>query len=425
MNNVRVVVTGVGVISPNGSTKEDFCNALKEGKSGIKFHEHLKDGGFQCQIGGIPELSEERIKEYLTDEDLFAMNQTMIYTAIASIDAWRDAGFEYNKDNRESYDPNTGAIVGTGFGGGETVIKNLAPRLLDKKIARLGSSNVEQIMSSGPVAKLAGLLGLGGRVSTLSSACTTGTEAIIDAYNYIKMGKYDRMLAGGAESSHPGIWAGFDAMKVTNRKMNDRPEQASRPLAATASGFVPGSGAGVLMLESLDSAMKRGAKIYAEIIGAELNCGGHRNGGSMTAPSPSGVQACIRKTIESAGIKSEDITAINGHLTATMADPYEIKNWATALNLPPEKMPLVQATKSMIGHGLGAVGGLECVAVALQIRHQFLHKTINCEDLHPEIEPWRASINYETKEMPVNIIAKSSFGFGDVNGCLIFKKYDV
>jgi 3-oxoacyl-(acyl-carrier-protein) synthase len=169
--------------------------------------------------------------------------------------------------------------------------------------------------------------------------------------------------------------------------------------------------------------LARGAKIYAEIIGGELNCGGHRNGGSMTAPSPSGVQACIRKTIANAGIKPTDITAINGHLTATMADPYEIKNWTSALELPPEKMPWIQATKSMIGHGLGAAGGLECVAVALQIKYQFLHKTINCEDLHPEIEPWRSRINYETQETPINIIAKSSFGFGDVNGCLLFKKY--
>lgn len=422
-NKRRVVVTGVGVLAPNGSTKEEYCAALKSGKSGIKFWEHLKEGGFASQIGGIPELSEERVKQYLTDEDLYAMNQTMIYTAVSSIDAWRDAGFEYDRDNRNSYHPNAGAIVGTGFGGGETIIKNLAPRLLDKKIARLGSSNVEQIMSSGPVAKLAGLLGLGGRVSTLSSACTTGTEAIIDAFNYIQMGKYDVMIAGGAESSHPGIWAGFDAMRVTNRKMNDRPEEASRSLSASASGFVPGSGAGVLVLESLDSALARGAKIYAEILAGELNCGGHRNGGSMTAPSPSGVQACIRRTVDSAGIKPEEITAINGHLTATMADPYEVKNWAAALDLPPEKMPLIQATKSMIGHGLGAAGGLECVAVALQIRYGFLHKTINCDDLHPEIEPWRASINYETQEMDVNIIAKSSFGFGDVNGCLMFKKY--
>jgi len=423
--NKRVVITGVGILAPNGSTKEEFCAALKMGKSGIKYWEHLKEGGFSCQIGGIPELSQERIKEYLTDEDLTAMNQTMVYTAVASIDAWKDAGFSYDKNDRSSYDPDTGAIIGTGFGGGESAIDKVAPRLADKKIARLGSSAVEQSMSSGPVAKLAGLLGLGGRVSTLSSACTTGTEAIIDAFNYIQMGKYDRMLAGGAEAAHPAIWAGFDAMRVTNRKMNDKPEQASRSLSASASGFVPGSGAGILMLESLDSALSRGARIYAEILAGELNCGGHRNGGSMTAPSPSGVQACIRKTIENAGINPEDITAINGHLTATIADPYEVKNWAATLGLPPEKMPLIQATKSMIGHGLGAAGGLECVAVALQLKYQFVHKTINCEDLHPEIELWRASVNYETKEMPVNIIAKSSFGFGDVNGCLIFKKYDV
>lgn len=422
-NKIRVVVTGVGILSPNASTKEEYCIALKSGKSGIKYLEHLKEGGFQSHIGGIPELSKEKIKEYLTDEDLLAMNQTMTFTAIAAIDAWRDAGFEYDRDNRTSYHPEVAAIIGVGFGGGESTIDKCAPRLIDKKIAKIGSTVVEQGMSSGPAAKLGGLLGLGGRVTTLSSACTTGTESVIDAYNYIQMGKYDIILAGGVESAHPGIWGPFDAMRVTNRKMNDKPEQASRPLSASAVGFVPGSGAGILILESLDSALKRGAKIYAEIIAGELNCGGHRNGGSMSFPSSLGVQTCLKNAIKSADIKSEDITVINGHLTSTIADPYEVKNWTIALDLPPEKMPFIQATKGMIGHGLGAAGGLECVAVVLQIKHGFIHKNVNCEDLHPELEPWCNSIQYETQEMDVNIIAKSSFGFGDVNGCLIFKKY--
>ncbi|MFP6642167.1 MAG: beta-ketoacyl-[acyl-carrier-protein] synthase family protein [Candidatus Latescibacterota bacterium] len=420
----RVVITGLGVLAPNGHGLDAFSAALREGRSGIRHHAHLEEAKFGCQVGGIPENVEQFQGQYLTDEELFAMNANMIYAAIGSIDAWTDAGFEVPGLDGEA-DWDTGAIIGTGIGGIDTISETLGPRVDAGKVRRLGSTMVEQIMSSGNSARIAGKLALGNQVSTNSSACNTGTEAIIQAMQRIRNGHAVRMLAGGSEGHSHYIWAGFDAMRVLNRTKNDDPEAASRPLSASAAGFIPGSGAGVLMLEELESAQARGARIYAEILGGALNCGGHRQGGSMTAPNPDSVQRCIRGALSDAGIAGSDVNAINGHLTATFADPHEVNNWSRALEVAPGNMPHVHSTKSLIGHALGAAGGLECVASILELHHGFVHGSVNCEDLHEDLTDFAACVVHETIDVPdLSIIAKASFGFGDVNGCIIFKKFD-
>jgi 3-oxoacyl-(acyl-carrier-protein) synthase len=420
----RVVVTGLGVIAPNGHGTAAFADALRTGKSGIKFHQHLKDVNFACQVGGIPENLPEIQAKYMTGEELLAMNPNMIYAAIASIDAWTDAGLVRKPYEADEVDWDTGAIIGTGIGGIDTIAEKLGPKTDVGKVSRMGSTMVEQIMSSGNSARVAGLLGLGNQVTTNSSACNTGTEAIVEAFYRVKAGRAKRMLAGGSEGHAKYIWAGFDAMKVLNRTKNDAPEQASRPMSASAAGFIPGSGAGVLMLESLHSAQERGARIYAEVLAGYLNCGGHRMGGSMTAPNPTSVQRCIKGAVELAGIQPSDIGAINGHLTATFADPHEVANWAKALGLAPDKMPWIHSTKSLIGHALGAAGGIECVASVLELHHGFVHGSINCEDVHPELLPFASRIPHQTVEMPeLQVVAKASFGFGDVNGCVVFRKF--
>ena len=417
----RVVVTGVGVLAPNAHGKAAFATALREGKSGIRFHPHLAEAGFACQVGGIPEGVEELQRGYLTDEELLAMNPNMIYAAIAAIDAWTDAGLARIPPEANEVDWETGAIIGTGIGGIDTIAEKLVPRVDAGKVSRLGSTMVEQIMSSGNSARIAGILALGNQVSTNSSACNTGTEAVIDAFLRIREGRARRMLAGGSEGPSKYIWAGFDAMRVLARNKNLTPTAASRPMSATANGFVPGSGAGVLMLESLESAEARGARIYAEVLSGFVCCGGHRMGGSMTAPNPRGVQRCIEGALAMAGIDGSQVDAINGHLTATFADPLEVANWARALRLTPDRMPLLQSTKSLIGHALGAAGGIECVASVLELHHGFVHGSSNCDDVHPELLPYRDRIVHRTVERPdLGIIAKASFGFGDVNGCVIF-----
>lgn len=420
----RVVVTGLGVLAPNGHGLPAFTKALREGVSGIRFHAHLAEAKFGCQVGGIPEGVETIQRQYLSEEELLAMNPNMVYAAIAAIDAWTDAGFQRPPPERDEVDWDTGALIGTGIGGIDTIAEKLAPKVDAGKVGRLGSTMVEQIMSSGNSARLAGLLALGNQVSTNSSACNTGTEAVIDAFYRIREGRAERMLAGGSEGSSKYIWAGFDGMKVLNRTKNDAPTTASRPMSATAAGFIPGSGAGVLLLESLDGALARGARIYAEVLGGYVNCGGHRMGGSMTAPNPTSVRRCIRGAVAMAGIRPEAIGAINGHLTATFADPKEVASWASALGLAPDRMPWLHSTKSLIGHALGAAGGIECVASVLELHHGFVHGSANCEDVHPEIAPFASRIPHHTVDLPdLDIIAKASFGFGDVNGCVIFRKF--
>ena len=420
----RVVITGLGVLAPNGHGLDAFAKALREGKSGIRFHQHLADASFACRVGGIPENVETIRAKYLSDEELLAMNANMIYGAIAAIDAWTDAGLERIPADADQVDWDTGAIIGTGIGGMDTIAEKLVPKTDAGKVARLGSTMVEQIMSSGNSARIAGLLALGNQVTTNSSACNTGTEAVVEAFVRIGEGRAKRMLAGGSEGHSKYIWAGFDAMKVLCRTKNETPEAASRPMSASAAGFVPGSGAGVLVLESLESARERGARIYAEVLGGFVNCGGHRMGGSMTAPNPVSVQRCIRGAVEMAKIQPSEIGAINGHLTATFADPHEVASWSKALELPPNRMPLIHSTKSMIGHALGAAGGIECVASVLELHHGFVHGSLNCEDLHPEIAAYAECIPHKTVLRPdLRIIAKASFGFGDVNGCVLFSKF--
>ncbi|MFB3925923.1 MAG: beta-ketoacyl synthase [Syntrophales bacterium] len=423
--NKRVVVTGMGVVAPNGHGLEQFEDALRSGQSGIRFIPQLKELNFACQIGGIPQDFEEVRRTYFDHEKIMSINDNIGYASVSAVDAWKDAGFAVPEGEDGEVDWDSGVIVGSGIGGMDTIAEKVVPMVSRGMVRRLGSRIVEQVMNSGTSARIAGLLALGNQVTSNSSACSTGTEAIIEAMWRIRMGLAKRILAGGSEGASPYIWAGFDAMRVIARKFNDRPEQASRPMSATANGFVPGSGGAILLLEELESALDRGARIYAEVLGGAVNCGGHRNGGSITAPNPEGVRRCIQSAIRDAGIVPDQIDAINGHLTATFADPGEVHNWSISLGRGPENFPYINATKSMIGHCLGAAGAIESVAVVLQLYKGFLHPSLNCEDIHPDILPFSGSIIHRCLDYPeLKIIAKAGFGFGDVNSCLIFKKWD-
>ena len=188
---------------------------------------------------------------------------------------------------------------------------------------------------------------------------------------------------------------------------------------------MPGSGAGAFVLEDLETALARGARIYAEILGGNINSGGQRGLGTMTAPNPIAVQKCIENAIENAGISPDEIDTINGHLTATSKDSLEIENWSKALNRSGANFPFINSLKSMVGHCLSAAGSIESVASVLQIHHDFIFPNINCEDLNTNITEIIDATKIPQKliQQPVNIVAKASFGFGDVNGCVIFKKF--
>ena len=421
----RIVVTGMGVAAPNAHGLDDYEKALRGGVSGIRFVPKLQELNFGCQIAGIPENFDEIRKSYFDREKLLSINDNIGYASVSAVDAWKDAGLNINSDDDNTVDWDTGVIAGSGIGGMDTIAHTIVPTINEGRVRRLGSRVVEQVMSSGTSARISGLLGLGNQVTSNSSACSTGNEAIINSLWRIRTGLAKRMVAGGSEGATPYSWGGFDAMRVLCRKFNDNPGAGSRPLSATAGGFVPGSGSGMIVLEELETAMNRGARIYAEIIGGYVNCGGQRMGGSMTAPNPEGVKRCIRGAVADAGINPAEIDAINGHLTATYADPIEVKNWAGALERTSDSFPYINSTKSLVGHCLGAAGAIECVAAILQIYKGFLHPSINCEDVHPDIEKFAQKIPQKCLEFPeLKIIAKAGFGFGDVNSCIIFKKWD-
>ncbi|PHR98201.1 MAG: beta-ketoacyl-ACP synthase [Leeuwenhoekiella sp.] len=422
MQNPRVVITGIGVCAPNGVGVPAFKEAIETGKSGIRFYSELEKLKFSCQIGGMPLISEAVKSKYFTPLQLRNFNAAgILYGVAAGVEAWQDAGLEIPE---EHCDFDSGTIFGVGTLGVDKYRESIY-KVDEGNTRRLGSTSVQQTMSSGVSAYLGGMLGLGNLVTTNSSACTTGTEAVFLAYERIKAGKAKRMLAGSTSDGGPYVWCGFDALRILPSKYNDKPAKASRPMDANASGFVPGSGAGALVLETLESAQKRGATIYAEIIGGHSNSGGQRQEGSMTAPNPIAVKRCITEAVQDAGISATAIDAINGHLTATSKDDLEIENWSEALGRSGMDFPYINSLKGMTGHCLAASGSIECVASVLQLKHQFLFPNINLERLHPAIAERVAESRIPKVKTPakLNILAKASFGFGDVNCCLIFKKF--
>jgi len=419
----RVVITGLGVVAPNGVGVSEFLKAIQQGVSGIRFQQDLKDLNFSCQVGGIPSISEEKKSACFTPLQLKNFNSNgILYGVMAGMEALQDANIPLAKKEEEPlWD------LGIAFGvatSGIAKFREAIYQIDEGNVRRLGSTAVIQTMASGVSAYLSGMVGAGNMVTTNSSACATGAEAILIGYERIATGKAKQMLCGSTGEDGPYIWGGFDAMKVITYKHNDTPTKSSRPMSATASGFVPGSGAGALLLESLESAKERGATIYAEVLGGAVNSGGQRNEGSMTAPNSLAVQKCIREALREANVSGQDIDYINGHLTATAKDPLEIENWCEALNRKGTDFPYINSLKGMVGHCLAASGSIEAVSTVLQMQHGFIFPNLNCEDLHPEITRFIASerIPQQNIKSKINIAVKASFGFGDVNACIIFKK---
>ena len=420
----RVVITGLGIVSPNAIGIEDFTSALQAGRSGIKHWPELESLKFSCQIGGIPPVTEAMRDQLLSKAEQRHMNSSgILYGLMAGLEAMEMAGIERTKPQD---DPNwdLGVVFGTGTSGVEK-FREAIYKLDDGQVRRLGSTTVAQTMASGISAFLSGRIGAANWVTTNSSACATGTEAVLMGYERIKSGKAKQMLCGSCSDHGPYVWGGFDAMRVTTYKHNESPEKGSRPMSASASGFVPGSGAGAILLENLDSALQRGATIYAELVGGEVNSGGQRGGGSMTAPNPEAIQRCIRQALNSSGLNPNEIDLINGHLTATIKDPEEIQNWVAALGRQGTEFPWINSLKGMVGHGLAASGSMETVATILQLYHNFLAPNLNCEDLHPEIAKLISPecIPLVSKKVSLRNAIKASFGFGDVNAVIIFKKF--
>jgi 3-oxoacyl-(acyl-carrier-protein) synthase len=419
----RVVITGMGVVAPNGVGLPAFRAAIKAGKSGIRFDSQLEELQFSCQIAGKPYLENDFIARYFSALELRNFNSSgILYGVIAGMDAWEDAGLAPNTSDEPYWD--YGMIFGAGTSGIDR-FREAIYKIDERQTRRLGSTVVVQTMNSGVSAYLSGKLGLGNQVYSNSSACCTGTESLLMCYERVKSGQASIMLSGATSDSGPYIWGGFDAMKVCTFKHNDTPDQGSRPMSASASGFVPASGAAAFVVESLEHALERGARIYAELLGGNSNSGGQRGLGSMTAPNPVAVQRCITSALASARVSSREVDVINGHLTATAMDALEIRNWSKALGRSGKTFPFINSLKGMVGHCLSAAGSIECVASVLELSEGFIFPNVNCEDLHPEVLNCidKDRIPQSLLERDFNILVKASFGFGDVNACIVFKKY--
>ncbi|PSK91488.1 beta-ketoacyl-[acyl-carrier-protein] synthase family protein [Taibaiella chishuiensis] len=418
----RVVITGLGVVSPNGVGIDNFRKALWEGRSGIRFFPELESIGFKCLLGGVPELSEAEVQAFCETFNLVKLKSSgILYGCMAGVEAWRDAGLPFALADP---DWDSGTIFGAVCNGIEA-IRNGIVDIDAGMVKKLGGRTAQQAMNSGVSAYLSGVLGLGNQVTTNASDHVTGVEALLMAYDRIRFGYATRMVAGSSESNSPYIWAALDKIERLNAGSNTAPQHALAPLSERAAGAVPGAGAGALVLESRESALSRGARIYAEVLGGHIASGHDLPGDPVTAHSVPGMTACISKALDACGVAPGDIDLVSGSFASNGRDSDEIRAWVQALDRRGLHFPYVNATKSMIGTCLSAAGAIETIASVLQLYHGFVHPTCNVMPLHPEV----ASLIDESKvvsqaaiQAPLRIAAKLSTGYGGANACVLLKK---
>ena len=412
MSDRRVVITGLGAITPIGKTIDVFWKACCEGKSGVTRITNFDPAGYDSQIAG--EVKDFDPYEYMSRKEAKRMGRFCQLAVAASKNAMDDSGLDMAKE-----DPyRIGVFVGSGVGGLD-IIEAQYKVLLDKGPQRMSVFTIPALITNMAPGMIAIKFGLKGPNLCIVTACATASHSIGEAYKNIKDGSADVMLAGGTESCIiPMGVGGFCACKALSRR-NDAPEKASRPFDRERDGFIMGEGAGVVVLEELERARRRGARIYAEMIGYGANDDAYH----MTAPAPNGeaVARCMKKAIENAGISAGDIDYINAHGTSTILnDKYETMSIKEVLGPRAYKVP-VSSIKSMTGHLLGAAGAVELISTVLTIRDSIIPPTINYEFPDPECD-----LDYvpnTARDAEINIALKSSLGFGGHNAVIVIKKF--
>lgn len=407
----RVVVTGLGIVSPLGLGVDENEKAVFEGRSGVDYIKTFTpDENFPVKIAG--EVRGFDPADYIDHKEIKKMDRFIHYAVACSKMALEDSGIEINEQNAER----VGVIVGVGLCGlpalekyhdvlNEKGVKKITPFFIPMLIANLASGQVSITM------------GAKGPNSCVVTACATGTHSIGEAARLIQYGDADAMFAGGTESViTPLCVGGFNAAKALSTR-NDDPQGASRPFDKDRDGFVIGEGCGVVMLEELEIAKKRGAKIYGEVVGYGLNGDAYHI--TATAPNGEGAARCMKLALNNAGINKEDVDYINAHGTSTGADATETQAIKTAFGDHAYKLA-VSSTKSMTGHLLGAAGGVEAIFTLLAMQKGVIPPTINYTTPDPECD-----LDYVpnvARERNLNVCVSNSFGFGGTNGVLIFKK---
>lgn len=412
MSKRRVVVTGIGIVSPVGLTLEENWTKIINGVSGIDHITHFDPEGYPCNVAG--EVKGFDASNYMPAKEARKMDRFIQFGYAAGLDAFKDSGLEVTDENAERI----GVYVGSGIGGIES-IENATLTLNNKGVRRVSPFFVPSAIINMISGHLSINLGLKGPNLSMVTACTTGTHAIGDAGRMIEYGDADVMIAGGAEAAiRPTAIAGFgNARALTGRDVD--PAQASCPWDEARDGFVMGEGAGILVLEEYEHAKARGAKIYAELAGFGMSGDAHH----MTSPSPGGEGAsrCMVNAMRNAGINPDQVGHLNAHGTSTpLGDAAETNATKMAFGDHASKIA-ISSTKSMVGHLLGAAGGVEAVYTAMALHTQTVPPTIN---LHNPSED--CDLDYvpnTAREMKFDYALSNSFGFGGTNGTLAMKRF--
>ena len=401
----RVVITGMGVVSSLGNNTQEVLASLRDARSGIVHAEDYTKYGFRSQVHGSLKLDLEEVLDRKTRR---FMGDGAAYTYIAMEQAIRDAGLEAHEISNER----TGMVLGSG-GASTKAIVAAADITREKSPRKIGPTSVPKAMSSTVSANLSTLFKIKGPSYSISSACTTSTHCIGNAAEQIQWGKQDMMFAGGGEELDWTLSCLFDAMGAMSSKYNDTPAKASRAYDVNRDGFVISGGGGVLVLEELEHAKARGAKIYAEIVGY----GATSDGADMVAPSGEGAVRAMKLALETV---KDPIDYINPHATSTpVGDIPEIEAIKTVFG---DKMPPISATKSLSGHAQGAAGVHEAIYSLLMMGNGFICESANIDEIDPAVAS--ANIVRERQDTEVKCVMSNSFGFGGTNGCLVMKKLD-
>ena len=414
MNKRKVVITGLGLVTPVGIGVTNSWKSIIEGQSGISnitnFDTNSFESSFSSTIAG--EVKDFDPKVYLNPKDARRMDTFIQYGLVAAFEAFNDSGLEVNETNAERI----GTSIGSGIGG-VNLIEQQAESLRVGGPRKISPFFVPGTIINMVAGNLSIALGLKGPNISIVTACTSGTHSIGDASRMIEYGDADVMVAGGAEAAiTPLTVAGFCSAKALSSR-NDDPKTASRPWDTDRDGFVIGEGAGVMILEEMEHAKKRGAKIYCELSGYGMSADAFH----ITAPTVDGPKRSMLTAIKNAGINADDINYINAHGTSTpLGDLNETNAIKETFNQHAKKL-VVNSTKSMTGHLLGGAGGIESVFTALAIHHQISPPTINIFNQDPQCD-----LDYcanEARELDIKAALKNNFGFGGTNGSLVFKKY--
>jgi 3-oxoacyl-[acyl-carrier-protein] synthase II len=409
----RVAVTGVGLISPVGMGVEESWANLKAGKSGIGPITHFDAAQFATQFAG--EVRGFDPADYIHAKEIKKMDRFTHLAIGASQMAVDDSGLKITEENATR----VGVIAGSGMGGLGT-LENTHATYVDKGPRRITPFFIPMVIINLAAGHISMRFGAKGPNSAAVTACATGTNCIGDSFRLIQLGYADAMIAGGSEAAITPLGiGGFNAMRALSTR-NDEPERASRPFDVERDGFVMGEGAGIVVLEELESAKKRGAKIYAEVVGYGMTADAYH----MTAPAPEGEGAarCMEATLQDAGVLPEDVDYINAHGTSTKyGDELETAAIKTVFGGHAYKLA-VSSTKSMTGHLLGAAGGVEAIATILGIYEGVVPPTINLDNPDPECD--LDYVPHKAKNMELKYAISNSFGFGGTNACLLFKKFE-